>query len=101
MKIKVKRSALEWDDFVGTIEIRNVCLPFISWRSQKNNKLVDELNSKNCMCLKINTTSKLFFGITYKKRNIIIHPETFDANNIFSRPLIQNLKHKPNMYQDL
>ena len=31
----------------------------------------------------------------------IIHPKYFDASNIFSRPFIKNIKHKPNMAQDL
>ena len=41
----------------------------------KKDKLIGELNFKNCMCLNRKTTSKLFFGITYKKINFIIHPE--------------------------
>ena len=49
---------------------------------------------------KIKTTSKLFGGIIYKKRKLIIHPEYFYANNIFSHLFIQNLKYKPNMVQD-
>ena len=53
------------------------------------------------MCLKRKTTSKFRVGITYKKRNFIIHPEYFDANNIFSHIFIQNLKYKPNIFQDL
>ena len=53
------------------------------------------------MRLKRKTTSKFFIGVIYKKRGFIIHPEYFDANNILSHPFIQNLKHKPNMVQDL
>ena len=53
------------------------------------------------MCLKINTTSKFFVSMTYKKIRFIIHPEYFDANNIFSHPCIHNLKHKPNIVQHL
>ena len=52
------------------------------------------------MNFKRETTSKLFFGIADKNRNII-HAEYFDAKNIFSRPFIQNLKHKPNRFHDL
>ena len=52
------------------------------------------------MLLKKKTTSKLIVGIT-KKRKFIIHPECFDAKNILSHPFIQNLKHEPNMVQDL
>ena len=62
---------------------------------------IDELNFKNCMLLKRNPTDKFFVGITYKKREFIIHPEYFDANNIFSYLFIQNIKHKPKLVQDL
>ena len=60
----------------------------------KKEKLIDELNYKNCMCLKIKTTSKLFVGITNNKIKFIIHPEYFDANNIFSKSFfgISNIK---------
>ena len=63
--------------------------------------LIDELNFKNCMRLRRNKTSKLFVGIKFKKRKFIIHPEYFDARNIFSHPFIQNLKRKPNMIHDM
>ena len=36
-----------------------------------------------------------------KRRKVITHPVYFNADNIFSHPFIQNLKHKPNMVQDL
>ena len=36
-----------------------------------------------------------------KKIRFIIHPEYFDANNIFSYTFIHNLKHKQKMAQDL
>ena len=36
-----------------------------------------------------------------QKRGFIIDPKYFDANDILSHPFIQNLKHKPNMVQDL
>ena len=65
----------------------------------KKDKLIDEINFKNCMRLKRNKTNKLFVGITYKK--VIIHPEYFNANNIFSHPFIQNIKRKPNMVQEM
>ena len=35
------------------------------------------------------------------KKKFIIHPEYFDANNIFSRPVFHHLKHKSNMVQNL
>ena len=63
--------------------------------------MIDELNFKNCVSLKRKTTRKFFVGITYKKIKFIIHPESLDANNIFSHPFIQNLKHKQNMVQKL
>ena len=50
---------------------------------------------------KIKIITKLFVGFTYQKRRFIIHPEYFDAKNIFSHSFIQNLKHKPNMVQYL
>ena len=53
------------------------------------------------MRLKRKTTSKFFVGITYKKRKSNIHPDNYDAMNIFSHPFIQNLKHKPNIVHDL
>ena len=43
----------------------------------KRDKLIDELNFKNCMRLKKKTTIKFFVGITYKKRKFIIIPEYF------------------------
>ena len=66
----------------------------------KKETLIDELNFKNCTRLKRNTTSK-FLLVLQRKRKFIIHPDFFDANNIFSHLFIQNLKHKPNMVQDL
>ena len=39
----------------------------------KKDKLIDELNFKNCMRLKRNTTIKLCDGTTYLKK-YIIHP---------------------------
>ena len=55
---------------------------------------------QNCLHLKRNKTSKFFVGIT-KKKEFIIYPELFDANNIFSHLFIQNIKHKTNMVQYL
>ena len=53
------------------------------------------------MRFKIKTTRNCFVDITDKKRQLIIHAEYFDANNIFSHPFIQNLKRKPNMIHDM
>ena len=102
MKIKVKIEVIEWDDFVLQEQLKYLMYIDRSVRGDpKKNNLIDELKFKKCMCLKINTTCKLFVVITYKKREFIIHSEYFDANNILSHPFIQNLKHKPNMVQDL
>ena len=63
--------------------------------------MIDELNSKNCVRLKRKTTSKFFVVITHKISKFIVHPGYLDANNIFSHLFIENLKHKPNMVQEL
>ena len=99
---KGKIVALEWDDFVLREQLKSLIYVDRSLRGDPDkDELIDELNFKNCVSLKRKTTSKLFVGLTYKKRKFIIHPEFFDANNIFSHPFIQNLKHKPNIIQDL
>ena len=67
----------------------------------KKYRLIDELNLKIFVRLKRNTTSKLFVGITDKKIKFIILPEYFDAKNILSHTFILNIKHKPNIVQDL
>ena len=72
-----------------------------SRKDSKKYKFIDELNLENCVYLRRKTTSKLFVGIAYKTINFIIHPEYFDASNIFSYPFIHNLKNKPNMVQYL
>ena len=89
-----------WFCASGTVEILNVRWPLITWRS-KEVQVDWWIKLQNCMRLKRKTTSKLFVGIAYKKRKFIIHPEYFDARNIFSYPFIQNLKHKPKMVQDM
>ena len=70
-------------------------------RDPNKDNFIDELNFRNFMRLNRKTISKLFVGITYKKRRFIIDPEYLDANNIFSHPFIHNIKHKPNMVWDL
>ena len=68
MKRNVKRAAQEWDDFVLQEESRSLMYIDRSPLGYTNKyKLVDELNFKNCMRLNINTTSKFFVAITYKK----------------------------------
>ena len=70
-------------------------------RDPRKDKLIDELNFRNCMSFKRKTTSKLFVGIKDKGRKFIIHAEYFDANTIFSDSFIQNTKHKSNTVHDL
>ena len=101
-KIKVTRSALEWDDFVLQEQLKYlIYVDHSLCGDPKKDKFIDELNFKNWLRLKRKKTRKLFVGITYKKRKFMIHPEFFDASNIFSHLFINNLKHKPNMVQDL
>ena len=102
IKIKVKRAALQWYDFVLQEQLKSfMYIDRLSRGYQNKEILIDELSFKNCMRLKRKTTRKLFVGITYQKRKFIIHPEYFDPNNIFSHPFIQNLKNKPIIVHDL
>ena len=102
MKRKVKISAPKWDNFVLQEQLKSLMYVDRSLRRYPNkDKFIDELNFKNCMRLNGKTTSKLFVGIIRQKRKFIIHPEYFDAKNIFSHPFIQNIKQKLNMVQDL
>ena len=60
-KRKVKRSALEWDDFVLQENLK--CLMYVDCSSRgypKKDKFIDELNFKDCMRLERNTRSKFF-----------------------------------------
>ena len=67
----------------------------------KKYKFIYELNFKNCMRFKRKTTSTICFGITFKGRKFTINAEYLDANNIFSHQFLHNLKHRPNIIQDL
>ena len=101
MKRKVRIASLERDDSVLQEQLKS--LMYVDRSScgyPKKDKLIDEINFKNCMRLKRNTTSKLFVGITYRKKNII-HPEYSDAKNFFSHTFIHNLKQKTNIVQYL
>ena len=102
MKIKVKISALEWDDFVLQEQLKSLMYVDHSLHGDpKKYNLIDWRNFKYCVCLKRKTPIKFFVGITKKKVKVFIHPQFSDANNIFSHPFIHNLKHKPNVVQDL
>ena len=67
----------------------------------KKYKLIDELKFKNCMSFKRNKTRKSFVRIKVKGRKFIIRAKYFDAKNISSHPFLQNIKHRPNVVQDL
>ena len=102
MKRKVEIAAIEWDDFMLQEQLKSLIYTDHSLRGDPNkDKLIDESKFRNLMHLKINTTIKFFVGITVKGRKFIIDAEYFDAKNIFSHQFIQNLKHIPNVVQDL
>ena len=79
-----------WFRALVTVEILNVHCPFITWR-YKEGSVYWWIKLQNLSASKEKDKSKFFFGITYKKRKFIIHPEYFDSKNIFSHPFIQNL----------
>ena len=100
MEVKVKISALECDGFVLQEQSKSLMYVDHSIRGDpKKDKLIDELNFKNFVCLKRKTIRKFFVGITCKKEGLVFIMNFFDANNIFSHLFIQNLKHKPSMVQ--
>ena len=67
----------------------------------KKDKLIDELNFKKCMQLKISLKSKFFVGITSKQIKYIIHPDFMVANQEITDQFIQNIKSNPNKVHDL
>ena len=71
MKIKVKITALEWDNSVLQEQFKSLIYVKHSLRGDPiKDKLIDELNPKNYVCLNRKSTSKFFVGIT--KRIILI-----------------------------
>ena len=65
MKRKVKRLALEWDDFVLQKQLKSLMYVDHSLRGDLiKDKLIDELNFKNCVLLRRTKESKIFVGIT-------------------------------------
>ena len=76
MKQKVLKTALEWDDSMLQEQSKSLMYVDRSLRGDPNkDKIIDKLNFKNCMSLKINTTSNIFVGIKVKEREFIIHAE--------------------------
>ena len=67
----------------------------------KKDKLIDELNFKTFMQLKISLKSKFLVGITNKQTKYIIHPDLMVANQEITDKFIQNLKSNPNKVHDL
>ena len=68
MKIKVKIAALELDDFVRTEQLKSLIYVDRPLHDDPiKEKLIDELNLKNCVHAIRSKTSKLFLGITLKK----------------------------------
>ena len=92
-KRKLKQAALEWDDLDIQAELKSFMYVDRSLRGDaKKEKLIDELNFKKCMQLKIILKSKIFVGSTNKQIKYIIHPEFMVANQEITDQFIQNLK---------
>ena len=67
MKREVKRAALEWDNFVIQEQLKPLIYVDCSLRGDPmKEKLIDELNFKNCLHLRRKEASKFFVGITLK-----------------------------------
>ena len=72
IKIKVKREALEWDDFVLQKTFKPLMyIDHSSTGYPKMDKLIDELKFKNCMRLKRKPTIDLFVGVILKKEGLL------------------------------
>ena len=88
-KIKLKRSSLEWDDFMLQAQLKSFMYVDRSLCGDpKKDKLIDDLNFTNLMYLNIIQKRKFFVGITVKQRKFIIHPEFMVANHIIADQFI-------------
>ena len=68
-KIKLKRTALEWDDLVLQAQLKSFMYVDRLLRGDpKKDELIDELNFTKCMQLKIIQKIKFFVGIKNKQR---------------------------------
>ena len=67
-KRKLKQATLEWDDLDMQAELKYFLYVNHSIRAKKD-KLLDELNFKKFMQLKISLKIKFFVGITNKQKN--------------------------------
>ena len=89
MKRRIEVASLKWYDFVLQEQLKSfMCVVTSLHGYPKKDRLINELNKKFICWYYI------------QKGDFIIHAEYFYANNIFSHPFIQNLKHKPNIVQD-
>ena len=99
-KGKNSNPRMGWFRASGTVEIIYVFWPFITLWSKEGQ--VDWCIKLQKLCtFEYKDNKQDIFWYNIQKIDFIIHPELFDANNIFSHTFIQNLKHKPNMVQDL
>ena len=78
-KRKKERAALEWDDIDMQAELKSFIYIDRSLRN-KDDGLINKLNFKKCMHLKISMKSKFFIGITNKQRKYIINPDFMFGN---------------------
>ena len=73
MKRKVKITSLEWDDFVLQEQLNSWMYVNCSLLGDtKKENFIDELNFENCIRLKIKTTSKLYVGITWINKSLLL-----------------------------
>ena len=78
MKRKVRRVALEYDDFLLQEHLKSLMYVDLSSSGDPNkDKLIDELSFKNCVHLKRKTTSNFFVGIKYKKKEVYYSSRIF------------------------
>ena len=67
-KRKVKIAALEWDDLVLQEQLKSLMYVDSSLHGDTmKDKMIDELNFKNCLRLRRKKESKFFVGFTLKK----------------------------------
>ena len=67
----------------------------------KKDKLIDKLNFKKCMQLKISLKSKFFVGIKNKQAKNINYLDYMVGNKEITDQFIQNLKITPNKVHNL
>ena len=99
-KGKNSSSRMGWFRASGTVEIRNVRWPFITWWS--NEVKVDWwIKLQKLFTFKEKEKKQVLCWYYIQKTKFIIRPAFFDANNIISDPFIQDLKCKTKMVNEL